>query len=71
MAEQTLTLKVLAPEDEPAFLKLHQEVFGSSADPVWFDWKYKLGKAVGIACGVKIAWWRTAAAYRALCCTKV
>jgi hypothetical protein len=49
MAEQTLTLKVLAPDDEPAFLKLHQEVFGSSADPVWFDWKYKLGKAVGMS----------------------
>jgi hypothetical protein len=49
MAQQKLTLKVLAPEDEPAFLKLHQEVFGSSADPVWFDWKYKLGKAVGMS----------------------
>ena len=49
MADQALTLKVLAPEDEPAFLKLHQEVFGSSADPVWFHWKYKLGHAVGMS----------------------
>lgn len=49
MADQALTLKVLTPEDEPAFLKLHQDVFGSSADPVWFDWKYKLGKAVGMS----------------------
>jgi hypothetical protein len=49
MADQALTLKVLAPEDEPAFLKLHQEVFGSSADPVWFHWKYKLGQAVGMS----------------------
>ena len=49
LADQALTLKVLAPEDEPAFLALHQEVFGSSADPVWFDWKYKLGKAVGMS----------------------
>ena len=49
MAGQALTLKVLTPEDEPAFLKLHQEVFGSSADPMWFDWKYKLGKSVGMS----------------------
>ena len=49
MADQALTLKVLVPEDEPAFLKLHQEVFGSSADPVWFHWKYKLGHAVGMS----------------------
>ena len=49
MADQALTLKVLAPEDEPAFLKLHQEVFGSSADPAWFHWKYKLGHAVGMS----------------------
>jgi hypothetical protein len=49
MADQALTLKVLAPEDEPAFLKLHQEVFGSLVDPDWFDWKYKLGHAVGMS----------------------
>ena len=49
MADQALTLKVLTPEDEPAFLNLHQEVFGSSADPDWFDWKYKLGNAVGMS----------------------
>ena len=49
MGDQALTLKVLSPEDEPAFLKLHQEVFGSAADPVWFNWKYKLGKAVGMS----------------------
>ena len=49
MADQALTLKVLAPEDEHAFLKLHQDVLGSSADPDWFDWKYKLGHAVGMS----------------------
>jgi hypothetical protein len=49
MAGQTMTLKVLTPEDEPAFLKLHQEVFGSSVDSLWFNWKYKLGKSVGMS----------------------
>jgi len=47
IAGQSLVLRPLKTQDMHALLSLHNAVFGSTADPAWFDWKYRDGQSVG------------------------
>lgn len=47
IAGHSLALRPLQAPDMHALLTLHNAVFGSTADPAWFDWKYRDGKSVG------------------------
>lgn len=48
IAQQSFTLRDLLPDHRSAMLQLHSEVFGSHADPRWFDWKYVEGCGQGV-----------------------
>lgn len=47
IAGQLLALRPLKSQDMHGLLTLHNAVFGSTADPAWFDWKYRHGQSVG------------------------
>ena len=48
-----MTLRDLHPQDGPALLALHREVFSSDVSPAWFDWKYRQGGGEGVG-----LWWQ-------------
>ena len=53
VAGEPMTLRDLTPQDAPALLALHHEVFGSQVDAAWFDWKYRQGGGEGVG-----LWWQ-------------
>jgi len=46
-----MTLRDVTPADSHEVLRLHQRVFGSTADEAWFAWKYGQGGGAGVAVG--------------------
>ena len=48
IAGQRFTLRDITPDDQREVLALHQQVFGSSVDVRWFDWKYAAGQGEGV-----------------------
>ena len=56
LAGQHLLLRDVTPADATQVLGLHQQVFGSTPDQAWFDWKYGAngGNATGIWLGEQL-----------------
>ena len=52
VAGRAMELRQLKPEDGPALVGLHQQVFGAGADSAWFDWKYGVSQGAGLGMGL-------------------
>ncbi|TXH31961.1 MAG: GNAT family N-acetyltransferase [Burkholderiaceae bacterium] len=48
IAGKRLILRDITPDDQREVLALHHQVFGSSVDARWFDWKYVTGQGEGV-----------------------
>ena len=52
VAGRAMELRQVKPEDGPALVGLHQQVFGAGADLAWFDWKYGASQGAGLGMGL-------------------
>jgi len=52
VAGRPMALRPLSAGEAPALIALHNQVFGSSVDGAWFDWKYGAGTGGGLGMGL-------------------